>query len=339
MILAGDIGGTHTRIALFREEAGRLSMAVDRTYPSRDHQGLEDIVRLFMSNEHAEVEAACFGVAGPVLHGRANISNLAWTVDAASLAKLLGLENVWLINDLVAHASGIDGLQPEDFVPLNPAEPGEGNAALIAPGTGLGEAGLLWDGARRTPFASEGGHADFAPRTDLEIDLHKYLRAKYGRVSYERIVSGPGLKNVYDFLRDSRLEQEPAALRDELSQVAEPQALISHYGIAGKYPICERALETCVGVCGAEAGNLALRFLAVAGVFLSGGVSLRILPKLQEPLFMQAFLDKGRLRPLLEKIPVRVVRNEAVGLIGAARFAWLKATFNRRQLTAQGESA
>ena len=323
MILAGDIGGTNTRIALFREDAGRLHMAVDRIYPSRQHKGLEEIVSLFIKSEHANVERACFGVAGPVLDGQARISNLAWTVDAASLAKVLGLDKVRLINDLAAHASGIDGLQPEDLIPLNRAEPVEGNAALIAPGTGLGEAGLFWNGKHRVPFASEGGHADFAPRNDLEIALHKYLRGKYGRVSYERVLSGPGLKNVYDFLLDSGLEQEPADLRDELKDASEPQAVISHYGVAGKYPICERALEICVGVCGAEAGNLALRFLAVAGVFLSGGVSIKILPKLQEPLFMQAFLDKGRLRPLLEKIPINVVTNEAVGLIGAAHYAWL----------------
>ncbi len=344
MILAGDVGGTHTRIALFQEVAGRLQMGVDRIYPSRDHKDLDEIVKLFMSSEQAKIEAACFGVAGPVVNGQANISNLAWTVDAARLAKTLGLENIWLMNDLAAHAYGIGDLLPEDFVALNAAEPGEGNAALIAPGTGLGEAGLFWDGRRRIPFASEGGHADFAPRTDLEIDLFKYLRAKYGRVSYERIVSGPGLKNVYDFLRDSRLEQEPLDLQDELRQAAEPQAVISQYGLAGKYAICERAIEICVGVCGAEAGNLALRYLATAGVFLSGGVSMKILPKLQGPLFMQAFLDKGRLRWLLEKIPVKVVDNEAVGLIGAARFAWLrtpagKLATNHQPLTVTGEPA
>jgi glucokinase len=326
MILAGDIGGTHTRLALFREETGQLRMAADRTYPSRDHQSLEDIVSLFRRDRHENVESACFGVAGPVLDGRANISNLTWTVDATSLAKLLGLHKVWLINDLAAHASGIDGLQPADLIPLNPGEPVEGNAALIAPGTGLGEAGLFWNGTRRVPFASEGGHADFAPRNDLEISLQKYLRAKFGRVSYERILSGPGVKNIYDFLRDSGLEQEPASLRDELLQAEDPQAIISHHGISGDNAICERAIRIFVGVFGAEAGNLALRFLAVSGVYLSGGVSVKILPKLQEPLFMQAFLEKGRLSPLLQKVPVNVVRNEAVGLIGAAHYAWLNQT-------------
>ena len=323
MILAGDIGGTHTRIALFQEEAGRLRMTADSTYPSRDHQGLEEIVSLFMRNRRATVENACFGVAGPVLDGQANISNLTWTVDSASLSRLLGGHQVWLINDLAAHASGIDGLQPEDTQPLNDAEAGTGNAALIAPGTGLGEAGLFWNGTRRLPFASEGGHADFAPRNELEISLQKYLRAKFGRVSYERVLSGPGLKNIYDFLRDSGLEQEPDSLRDELLQAADPQAVISHHGMAGGSAICERAVRIFVRVYGAEAGNLALRFLAVGGVFLSGGISIKMLPKLQEPLFMEAFLDKGRLSPLLEKVPVYVVRNEEVGLIGAARYAWL----------------
>jgi glucokinase len=323
MILAGDIGGTHTRIALFQEENGRLRMAADHTYPSRDHQGLEEIVSLFRSNRQATVESACFGVAGPVLDGKANISNLTWIVDASSLAKILGLHKVWLINDLAAHASGIDGLQPADLIPLNSGEPAEGNAALIAPGTGLGEAGLFWNGTRRVPFASEGGHADFAPRNDLEMSLQKYLRAKFGRVSYERVLSGPGLKNIYDFLHDSGLEQEPPALRDELLQAEDPQVVISHHGVSGDNAICERAIRIFVGIYGAEAGNLALRFLAVGGVYLSGGVSVKILPKLQEPVFKQAFLEKGRLSPMLEKIPVSVVQNEAVGLIGAARYAWL----------------
>ena len=320
-ILAGDIGGTNTRLALFQSDAGQLRLAVEKIYPSRDYSGLEDIVSDFVGSQPASVTAACFGIAGPVVGGKAKVSNLPWTVDATQLQQQLGLAHVALINDLAAHASGIDGLAPSDFVSLNSTEPGEGNAALIAAGTGLGEAGLFWDGTRRQPFACEGGHADFAPTNDLEVRLYQYLAEKFGRVSYERVLSGPGLKNVFDFLRDSGSEQEPAWLRDQLGQAPDPSALISELGMEAKAAICERSLDIFVAVYGAEGGNMALRFLATAGVFVSGGIATKILPKLQEAAFMRAFVSKGRLQPLLEKVPVRVITNDKVGLIGAARWA------------------
>jgi glucokinase len=321
MILAGDIGGTHTRIAFFEQDQDRLRMVLDRVYPSRDYHSLDEIVSLFISNQSVEVSAACFGIAGPVMHGRVSTPNLAWIVDALQLSKLLRVETVWLINDLQAHASGIDDLRGGDFVNLNSAAPGEGNAGLIAAGTGLGEAGLYWDGVRRRPFACEGGHCDFAPRTDLEVELFRYLSAKFGRVSYERILSGPGLRNTYEFLRDLKIEQEPAWLKEELTQASDPTFVISHVGMNAKAPICERALDVFVSVYGAEAGNLALKLLATGGVFISGGIAARILPRLQQPSFLQAFVSKGRMQPLLESIPVKVINNDQVGVLGAARYA------------------
>lgn len=321
MILAGDIGGTHTRLALLHEEGGRLVVDAEQVYISREYAGLDEPVKLFLNGAKGTVQTACFGIAGPVIKGRATTPNLTWVVDVQSLVKSTSIASIWLINDLQAHASGVDDLRESDFVPLKSASSTEGNAALIAAGTGLGEAGLYWDGVRRHAFACEGGHADFAPRNDLEIELHRYLLAKFGRVSYERVVSGPGLKNIYEFLRDSRIEAEPQWLRDELDSAPDPAVVISGHGLLAKAAICERALDIFVSVYGAEAGNLALKLLATGGVFLSGGIAFKIVTRLQRPDFLQAFVDKGRLRPLMEGIPVRVVNNEQVGLIGAARYA------------------
>lgn len=325
MILAGDIGGTHTRFALFQHQpnatASALQMVLERVYPSRDYKSLDEIVGLFLSNEKATIDLACLGIAGPVLHGEVSTPNLAWVVNALRLAKVIGVETAWLINDLQAHASGIDDLTPQDFVALNQVDRGVGNAALIAAGTGLGEAGLYWDGLRRHAFPCEGGHSDFAPRNDLEIALLQYLLKKFGRVSYERILSGPGLKNIYEFLRDTGREQEPDWLKKELAASSDPVVVISEQGLQAKCSICERVLEIFVSVYGAEAGNLALKLMASGGVFVSGGIAAKILPKLSGPAFIEAFVAKGRLQPLLETIPVKVIVNDRVGLIGAARYA------------------
>jgi glucokinase len=328
MILAGDIGGTHTRIALFEQNGEILKMLLERVYPSREHKSLDEIVSLFISNEHVTADRACFGIAGPVLHGRVSTPNLAWVVDAIQLAKQIGIQSVWLINDLQAHASGIDDLAPADFVSLNKVDAAIGNAALIAAGTGLGEAGLYWDGQRRWPFPCEGGHSDFAPRNDLEIDLLRYLLMKFGRASYERVLSGPGLLNIYNFLVASGKEPESQDLKDELLQSPDPAAVISEHGLNGSSPLCAQALDIFVSIYGAEAGNLALKLMATGGLFISGGIAAKILPKLTGPAFMKSFIDKGRLQPMMETIPVKVVVNDRVGLIGAARYATLQSSVN-----------
>lgn len=322
MILAGDIGGTNTRIALFEEEdGGTLKMTLERVYPSREYKGLEDIVTVFFGGRKESIDCACFGVAGPVVQGQVSTPNLAWVVNAAQLARQAGIEAVWLINDLQAHASGIDDLAVKDFVALNRIEKKVGNAALIAAGTGLGEAGLYWDGAHCRPFPCEGGHTDFAPRNDVEIALLEYLLKKFGHVSCERVVSGPGLGNIYEFLRDTGTEEEPEWLKEQLRSSADPVAVVSENGLQAKARICERALDIFVSIYGAEAGNLALKLMATGGLFISGGIAAKILPKLTGPAFMEAFVSKGRLRPLLEAIPVKVIVNDRVGLIGAARHA------------------
>jgi glucokinase len=321
MILAGDIGGTHTRMALLSEDGGRLSVESEQTYSSREHASLGEIITDFIGKKRVSPEAACFGVAGPVLNGRAHISNLAWIVDALQISQISAISSVSLINDLLAHAYGIGDLHDEDLIVLNAGTPSDGNAALIAAGTGLGEAGMFWDGSIHHPFPGEGGHADFAPNNDLEVSLFSYLLKKFGHVSYERVLSGPGLKNIYDFLRDSGTEPEPAWLKEELDHAPDQSALISQHGLAAKAPISEHALDIFVSIYGAEAGNLALRMMAVGGIFISGGIAGKILPKLQQSLFIKSFVSKGRMISLLDSVPVRVIINEHIGLLGAARYA------------------
>ncbi|HKD78852.1 MAG TPA: glucokinase [Candidatus Angelobacter sp.] len=321
MILAGDIGGTHSRLGLYSETGDHLHLQIEKIYPSRQHGGLAEIVVQFLADQNTSVNHAAFGIAGPILNGVVSTPNLPWVIDKTELSGQAKIQHVALINDLEAHAWGVDDLEPNGFATLNAGAALCGNAALIAAGTGLGEACLYWDGARRHPFACEGGHADFAPRNDVEMGLLTYLCKKFGRVSYERILSGRGLKNVYDFLRDSGTEREPPSLLEELTQAPDPAAVISKHGLAATAVICERALDIFVSVYGAEAGNLALKMLAIGGVFLSGGIAAHILPKLSTPAFMLAFVAKGRLQPLLEKIPVKVVTDDRIGLVGAARYA------------------
>lgn len=323
MILAGDIGGTKTRLAFFETKGERPKPVVEETFPSQEHKGLGEIVRKFVLAHGMPIEYACFGVAGPVRHGRCETPNLAWVVDARQLATQLALERVELINDLEAHAYGIALLEPQDFVTLNNGEPdASGSAALISAGTGLGEAGLYWQGNHYQPFPSEGGHADFAPRNELEAQLLLYLRNQYGHVSYERVLSGPGLQNIYRFLRDTGRGEEPAWLADEMRQ-EDPSPVISQAALQGRSELCAQALDLFVSIYGAEAGNLALKLMATGGVFVGGGIAPKIISKLKDSTFMNAFLAKGRMKSLLEAIPVRVILNDQTALLGAARCAIL----------------
>ena len=319
MILAGDIGGTNARLACFQAQNGHLRLLAERTFPSREYSGLSDIVCQFLEDASARPDLACFGIAGPVRNGRVETSNLPWTIEQSGLARQIDLPGTWLINDLEANAWGIGALAPEDVVGLNEVPLAAANQAVIAPGTGLGEAGIYWNGSRHEVFASEGGHADFAPQGELQIELLRYLEAKFAHVSYERILSGPGLVNVYEFL------VEKSGATDALNITAgDAAAAVSRAAIEGGSRIAEQALELWLAVYGAEAGNLALKIMATGGIFLSGGISPKILPRLKGPWFMQGFLAKGRLRPLLENIAVRVVINDKVGLLGAARCAAVK---------------
>ncbi|MBI4161325.1 MAG: glucokinase [Acidobacteria bacterium] len=320
MILAGDVGGTKTRLALVRAGAGPPALVSESTFPSRDYPGIEPIVREFVSAHPEPVAAACLGVPGPVRDGRCLTTTLAWEVDARDLGRVLNLPAVDLINDLEASAHGIAGLAPKDLLLVYPGSPGAaGNAALISPGTGLGEAGLFWDGRRHRPFACEGGHASFAPRGDLQIDLLRYLYRRFDHVSWERIVSGPGLVSLYRFLRDTGRGEEPEWLAEEMGR-DDPAAAISAAALEGRSVLCERALELFVELLAAEAGNLALKVMATGGVYLGGGIVPRIAAWLTRPIFLQAFTAAGRMRPLLEAMPVRAILNQKVAILGAALY-------------------
>ncbi|MBI3083031.1 MAG: glucokinase, partial [Candidatus Omnitrophica bacterium] len=303
MILAGDIGGTKTNLAYFKANGGRLVPVAQRSVSSADYPGLEAIVQEFLKNQTVELTAACFGIAGPVVDGRCQTTNLPWVVDARTLQRTLKLEGVSLINDLEATAYGVQTLPEEAFAVLNAGDPQpHGTIAVIAAGTGLGEAALIWNGQRYQAVASEGGHADFAPRNELEMELLRYLMKQFGRVSYERILSGPGKVNVYQFLKDTGRGEEPAWLT-ELVAHGDPSPVISEMALNGRSELCVQALKLFTSIYGAEAGNLALKYLARGGVYLGGGIAPKMLPLLQDGTFMQVFADKGRLSELLFRIP------------------------------------
>ena len=328
MILAGEIGATRTRLAAYETEGSRLKCVVGETYPSHDYESLAKILPEFIRSQGIPVHSACFGAAGPVRAGRSKISNLPWTIDAKELAAQLKLPTVGLLNDLEAYAYGIDALESKDFITICPgSEDAEGNRAVISAKTGLGIAGLYWDGFRHHPFACEGGHADFAPRDAIQIDLLSYLQKKYGRVSNERILSGPGIHDIYSFLRDAGKGEEPAVLREIMTATADPSPLISRFALEGKYPICEQTLSIFVSVFGAEAGNCALRYMTTGGIYIGGVIAAKIAPKMQDGTFMKAFLDKGRMETILKDMPVRIIANDDCGLIGAARYTLVQKAF------------
>lgn len=323
MILAGDIGGTKTVLALFEHTSSDLQQVRDGVFHSGNYRSFDDVLKEFLSTDAPTLSAACFGVAGPVIDGRTQITNLPWILEEGALAALTKAARVKLLNDLEASAYGALFLRDDERSVLNPgAAPNrKGNIAVIAAGTGLGEAILYSDGTHFHPIASEGGHADFAPRTDEQIELLRYLRARFdGHVSYERLLSGPGIRNIYDFLRDTRYAPEPAWLADKLTS-GDPSATIAEHGLAGAEPLCVKTLDLFSGIYGAEAGNLALKCLAVGGVSITGGIAPKLLPVLRNGSFMRGFTDKGRFATLMERMPVAVALNPRAPLLGAAHFA------------------
>jgi len=320
MILAGDVGGTKTKLALGSLHDGSLRLEQIRSFESRSYPSLAAVIEAYLALVRAPVERACVGVAGPVLNGEAQVTNLPWRMSEQHLQRHLGIARVRLLNDLEALAYAVLVLGPQDLVVLQEgaAQP-KGPIALLAPGTGLGQAYLCWDGQRHRPAASEGGHADFAPNDALQDQLLGYLRAEYGHVSWERVLSGPGLHNIYRFLR-SRGEEEPPAVKARLA-AGDVSAAISELALAKADPLCSQALDLFVSILGAQAGNLALIYMATGGVYLGGGIPPKILPQLRESSFVHAFRGKGRLSPMLERIPVHVIVNEEAPLLGAASCA------------------
>lgn len=328
MILAGDIGGTNTRLAFFEGTPEHLDAVTVEVFPSREHAGLGEIARKFLASSALPVRAACFGIAGAVVDERVEATNLPWVVDARKLVAELGIGRIILINDLLANAHGIALLNASDFVALNSGSiVPDGNRALISAGTGLGEAGLLAGPNGYTPFPSEGGHADFAPRNELELELLRYLMDRFDHVSYERVLSGPGLHNIYEFLRDTGRGEEPAWLQEQIAH-GDPSAAIAKSGLEGSASISAQALDIFVSIYGAEAGNLALKVVATGGMFLGGGIAPKILRKLSEASFIKAFSSKGRMSHLVQQIPVRVITNDKTALLGAGRVAALAANKN-----------
>ncbi len=321
VILAGDIGGTKSNLATFAVKDGAFTMLRNKRFPSASYAGLNAIVREFLEDEKSPVLAACFGVPGPVKHGRAKPTNLTWGVDAKEISEEFNIRYVEILNDLAANACGISELKPSDFAVIQAGDPeAEGNRCIVSPGTGLGEAGLFWDGRRHHVWACEGGHTDFGPRNDLEIALLEYLIKLYGHVSYERIASGMGIENIYKFLRDTGRGKENAVVAAELKK-EDAGFVISHHAEVGDCTMCVQTIEMFLGVLGAEAGNMALKAMATGGVYLGGGIPAKMLTHLKSVAFTHPFNDKGRLSGLMQSMPVKVILNDQAALLGAARHA------------------
>ena len=322
ILLAGDLGGTKTNLAIFTTQTGPHAPLVEATFPSNRYPSLEAIAREFMAQIDYKPDRACFGVAGPVIQGRATITNLPWQMDQHHMAQTLGLASVHLLNDLVSIANAVPILEPTDLHVLNPGQPVEGGAiAVVAPGTGLGEAYLTWDGSRYHAYASEGGHADFAPTDALQVDMLRYLQAGREHVSYETVCSGKGLPNIYQFLKDSGYAPEPDWLALEMEAAADRTPVIVNAAVGPNPPaLCTATLTTFVSILGAEAGNMALKVLAAGGVYLGGGIPPRILPMLEQGQFMAAFQQKGRFANLIRNFPVQLILNPNAALLGAARY-------------------
>jgi glucokinase len=346
MILAGDIGGTKINLALYDWEKGRVDPIREDTVWTADYESFEEVLTEFLeepagtesdsdelseddddsstkaSSPQSPLTGACFGVPGPVLNNTCRTTNIPWTIEGDKLAESLHIPQVRLLNDLEATAYGLPFLEPDEIEDLNsnaPSPPPDGTRALLAAGTGLGESLIVWTGKDYQICPSEGGHADFAPNNDLEIELLRYLRTSYLHVSYERVLSGPGLHLIYQFLRDTQ-KNEPTWFSEKLP-TGDPATLIAEAGLEGKPDICKNALQLFVSIYGAEAGNMALKTLAMGGVYIGGGIAPKILPTLQDGTFMKSFLAKGRYKRLLGKIPVRVILNPHTAILGAASVA------------------
>lgn len=320
-ILSGDIGGTNSRLALCEVEGTVVRRDIQAIYESRRYDSLADIARDFVSEHHIEVHHACFGVPGPVQGRQAHVTNLPWQVDADDLERNLGIDSIYLLNDLEANAHGLATLSEADFRELEPGSPGAtGNAGLLAAGTGLGEAGLFWDGRRHRPFACEGGHTDFAPSNDDEIELLRFLQARHGdHVSWERVISGPGLVSLYEFLLERDKDAGSKVLGEAMAE-GDPAEEISNAAIRGD-SLARRTVDWFLGLYGAEAGNVALKYLATGGIYLGGGIAPKLADLLPESDFIERFRGKGRMRGLLERIGLSIVMNDKAALQGAASYA------------------
>jgi glucokinase len=315
-LLAADVGGTKTHLAMITAREGEISILRETVYASNDFPSLLEIMKKFIGDESLPTRI-CIAFAGPVIEGKAKATNLGWDIEARQISQDLGVSHVFLINDLEAEAYGLAALKPNDLIQIYPGNPrAKGNAAIIAPGTGLGEAGLYWDGTALFPFATEGGHTDFAPRITFDWELLQYLQHKYGHVSWERVVSGMGISNIYHFLRDIKRWEEPAWLEEKIKSES-PAAAIGAAALEGS-AICEKTLQVFVRYLAVEASNLALKIGATGGLYIGGGIPPKIWTPDLQAIFLEHFLQVGRLRPLIESVPVQLVLNTKTVLLGAA---------------------
>jgi glucokinase len=320
-LLVGDIGGTKTGLAMAEVDGDTVAVERARRYPSQDFGNLVDIVRRYLDETGARCDVGSFAIAGPVVAGRSRTTNLPWTVDAAAVAQGLGFRRVHLLNDLEAVAWGVAALGPDDLAEIQAGAPdATGNACVVAAGTGLGEAGLYWDGASHHAFATEGGHADFSPADEREFALLSHLQRQIGRVSWERVVSGMGIGNLYEFLAAWHEAEHPPAVAAALAQAGDLPAAVAQAAAAGS-SVCIETMELFAVLYGREAGNMALKLMALGGVYLGGGIAPKNLDLLRAGGFLAGFLNKGRMQGLMERMPVRVILNQDAPLLGAARFA------------------
>ena len=317
VILAGDVGGTKTNLALFHFKKDTLKSIKQESFKTNDWSSFLELIASFQSNDLPAIDSICLGVAGPVIDGRVEGTNFSWELDEKEIARTLKVERVSIINDMEANAYGLSVLAKKDLVEIKNGAWIRGNSAIISPGTGLGEVGLYWDGAYNHPFASEGGHCDFSQRTELDLKLWRFLHKKYGHVSWERIVSGPGIVNIYEFLLEDKKMTEPESLKKKLKE-GDSAAVISNCAKDEAYEICKEVMELFNIYLATEAAQMALKFKTLGGIFIGGGILPKIIDMVDKDLFLHHFLQSNRMNPLLEKMPVNVILNDEIPLFGAA---------------------
>lgn len=321
-VLAGDIGGTKTNLAFYQATDAGLKILCAGRYPSADYQSCVAIMQQFLlDNTCSRPDRICLGVAGPVLDGKVDLTNLSWDIDIREVKKEMGVDAVFLLNDLESMAYGLAGLTDQDLETIHTGnENSTGNMAIIAPGTGLGEAGIYWNGANHFPFPTEGGHTDFAPRNEVDYGLLKFLQNEYGVVSWEKVAAGPAIVDIYRFLRDVRKMEEPAWLNETLEQEKNDSAVISGAAIEQKAAICVETMALFIKYLARESSNLVLKMKATGGLFIGGGIPPKIAPLIMQQQFMEHYMDCDRMQHLLENVPIRLIKNDKAGLIGAAYF-------------------